>query len=169
MEKSVNAVIQAVYEEFSTLRVERFTIEELSDKSQIDKATIFAKIGTMEEVYKAVFKEMILKKVIKHSKTFEDLINNFVDYVSKNESFSLNMYFQSKTIIGCREAIELIDKLVIHYCGELKPSVRAYLIAGYINVIRIWYAELFYEVSDKATKEARTKLLMLHRNRYIIE
>ncbi len=158
-----NRVIQTVCNTLTTPRFERFTIYELSSKSDIDILTIYTEIGFMEDVYKTVFEEIILKNVTENSKTFEDIINNFINYVSNNKIFCLNLYKETEEKIVFQKIIKLLNDLIINYCEDTDSKDRLYLIVGYIRIFQQWSTERYYILSAEVIEEIRKNLLLNHK------
>jgi len=156
-------VIQTVCNILSTPGFERFTVYDLSNESKLDMLTIYTEIGFMEDVYKAVFEEVILKKVTENSETFEDVINNFINYVSENKTFCLNLYKQTEEVIRFKKVIELLNDLILDYCENTDSKERLYLIVGYIRIFQQWSTERYYILSNEVIEEIRKQLLLNHR------
>jgi len=158
-----NCVIQTVCNILSAPGFERFTVYDLSNESKLDMLTIYTEIGFMEDVYKAVFEEVILKKVTENSETFEDVINNFINYVSENKTFCLNLYKQTEEVIRFKKVIELLNDLILDYCENTDSKERLYLIVGYIRIFQQWSTERYYILSNEVIEEIRKQLLLNHR------
>jgi len=156
-------VIQTVCNILSAPGFERFTVYDLSNESKLDMLTIYTEIGFMEDVYKAVFEEVILKKVTENSETFEDVINNFINYVSENKTFCLNLYKQTEEVIRFKKVIELLNDLILDYCENTDSKERLYLIVGYIRIFQQWSTERYYILSNEVIEEIRKQLLLNHR------
>ena len=156
-------MIQTVCNILSTPGFERFTVYDLSNESKLDMLTIYTEIGFMEDVYKAVFEEVILKKVTENSETFEDVINNFINYVSENKTFCLNLYKQTEEVIRFKKVIELLNDLILDYCENTDSKERLYLIVGYIRIFQQWSTERYYILSNEVIEEIRKQLLLNHR------
>ena len=158
-----NCVIQTVCNILSTPAFERFTVYDLSSKSKLDILTIYTEIGFMEDVYKTVFDEVILKNVTENSETFEDVINNFINYVSENKTFCLNLYKQTEEVIRFKKVIELLNDLILNYCENTDSKERLSLIVGYIRIFQQWSTERYYILSNEVIEEIRKQLLLNHR------
>lgn len=158
-----NCVIQTVCNILSTPVFERFTVYDLSSKSKLDILTIYTEIGFMEDVYKTVFDEVILKNVTENSETFEDVINNFINYVSENKTFCLNLYKQTEEVIRFKKVIELLNDLILNYCENTDSKERLSLIVGYIRIFQQWSTERYYILSNEVIEEIRKQLLLNHR------
>ncbi|MFC6177577.1 TetR-like C-terminal domain-containing protein [Companilactobacillus huachuanensis] len=117
----------------------------------------------MEDVYKTVFEEIILKNVTENSKTFEDIINNFINYVSNNKIFCLNLYKETEEKIVFQKIIKLLNDLIINYCEDTDSKDRLYLIVGYIRIFQQWSTERYYILSAEVIEEIRKNLLLNHK------
>ncbi|AKP02284.1 hypothetical protein ABB44_00745 [Companilactobacillus farciminis] len=93
-------LIETIYQEFSSRRIEKFTLVELSQKATVCRSTIYNNFGSLEYVYKDLIEKVILKEITRDCQSYEELIKNLVTYIYDNKMLCLNLYRQTVPFIN---------------------------------------------------------------------
>lgn len=115
-------LIETIYQEFSSRRIEKFTLVELSQKATVCRSTIYNNFGGLEYVYKDLIEKIILKEITRDCQSYEELIKNLVTYIYDNKMLCLNLYHQIVPFINQehvhRQIVEDFGKVLIQYNQE---------------------------------------------------
>ena len=98
--KSPRKRYETIYQEFSSRRIEKFTLVELSQKATVCRSTIYNNFGSLEYVYKDLIEKVILKEITRDCQSYEELIKNLVTYIYDNKMLCLNLYRQTVPFIN---------------------------------------------------------------------
>lgn len=142
MEETINSVIRSIHNEFATTIVDhRLTFIELAKISKLDLNIVKDKFNSLDDFYTMIFEEVMFKEIIRDCSTFEDLINNFFDFVSTNKNFCLNLYYQTLQTLRYKTVIQLMNDLLLKYLNGCTAIVRVNLITMYIGILQEWFQE----------------------------
>lgn len=119
-------LIETTYREFSSRRIDKFTLVELAQKATVSRSTIYNNFGSLEYVYKDLIEKIILKEITRGCQSYEELIKNLVTYIYDNKMLCLNLYRQTIPFINQehvhRQIIEDFSKILIQYNQEKEVS-----------------------------------------------
>lgn len=93
MNKILNHLLQTMYEELTSRRIEQFDLTDLSRLSGIAEDTISHQFGNMEILYQQLFEKVILKRVGRACNTIYDFILSFISEAYNNQNLFLNLYY----------------------------------------------------------------------------
>lgn len=144
-------VLQAIYKEFSSRKVERFTLSDLSRISDVSRNSIYYNFECLDYVYKAAYEQMILTETIENSKTIEDFFTNLITCMAKNKNFCLSLYHCTSMIVDDKQLLTALNKILMYY-GERDYSNKEYLIMSFIYIIKAWL--------DKGLRGDEQKIIM---------
>ncbi|KRK91564.1 TetR/AcrR family transcriptional regulator [Companilactobacillus futsaii] len=128
-------LIETIYQEFSSRRIKKFTLVELSQKATVSRSTIYNNFGSLEYVYKDLIEKVILKEITRDCQSYEELINNLVAYIYNNKMLCLNLYRQTVPFIDqehiYRQIMEDFSQILIQYNHEKvisKVAMEAFIL-----------------------------------------
>lgn len=93
-------LIDTIYNEFSSRRIERFTLVELAQKATVSRSTIYNNFGGLEYVYKELAEKIFIEEIICDCRSHDELIKNLVAYIYDNKTLCLNLYHQTMPFIN---------------------------------------------------------------------
>ena len=88
-------LIETTYREFSSRRIDKFTLVELAQKATVSRSTIYNNFGGLEFVYKDLVEKIILEEITRDCRSYEEWIKNLVAYIYDNKLLCLNLYRQT--------------------------------------------------------------------------
>lgn len=139
MNLTAKHLIDTAYNEFSGHKVKRFTIMDLSRKSNVSRGTIYYHFECIDYLYKAIL-DKILEEVTKDCHSSDELLTRIVDYVDENKNLCLNLYYQSLITTRNEDLIKGLNQLILKY-DKADPSAQAErgrLIGGFLVILRDW-------------------------------
>ncbi|MQS76822.1 TetR/AcrR family transcriptional regulator [Companilactobacillus halodurans] len=131
-------LIQTVYQELSAKRIKRFTLTSLSKSSGVSRGTIYYYFDCIDDVYKEVFNQIILQEVLQNSQSFEDLISEFISFISENKTFCLNLYYLTRDLNRKNYLIKIFNEQLSEYKNEITLP-NHFIVGGFIHVLTMWF------------------------------
>lgn len=115
-------LIETTYREFSSRRIDKFTLVELAQKATVSRSTIYNNFGGLEFVYKDLVEKIILEEITRDCRSYEEWIKNLVAYIYDNKLLCLNLYRQTMPFINQehvhRRIMENFGKILVQYNQE---------------------------------------------------
>lgn len=141
MRTTVDHIIQTVYQELSSQRVEKFRMADLIMKSKVSKNTIYYYFDDLEDVYKESFERLILQKITHEATTFDEMVLNLVTFIANHKIFCLNFYeLTSATKNRGRYFEQILNEHLPKY-NIKNVSTNLHLAAGIANILRRWFED----------------------------
>lgn len=139
MNLTAKHLIDTAYKEFSSHRIEQFTIMDLSRKSKVSRGSIYYHFECIDCLYKAIL-DQIIEKVTDGCNSSDDLLIGIVNYIAENKNLCLNLYYQNVITVRDGDIIKELNKLILKYdkIDSSKKTERGYLIGVFLVIIRNW-------------------------------
>lgn len=134
MNLTIDSLVNSIYKELSTRRVNRFTMTDLMKASSVSRGTIYYYFNNIEDIYTAAFEKNILNRVIEESDSFTSFINKFISYIYENKTFSLNFYHLTEIKIRKEFLIEIFNNQLLRFKININPK-NLYVVSGFCFII----------------------------------
>jgi len=138
MNMTTNHLIQTICDEFSSRRIERFTLSDLAKLSGTSRGSIYYHFSSMDQLYKEILEQVILKEITDGCKTSDELFVRSVTYVMNNQNLCLNLYYQTVMLVNDEHRIKALNGLLMKY-DIADQSHQMYMIASFIYTFKNWF------------------------------
>lgn len=140
MNLTVNHLTQTVFNEFSRRKINKFSIKELSRTANLSRSTIYYYFEDINQVYKEVFYNIVLKEITDGCTSTDDFIKRTVNYIEEHKNFCLNLYYLTSLWRNHQHAINLLSEILPEIEGY-EESNNYNAITSYICTIDDWFKE----------------------------
>jgi len=138
MHLTMNHLIQTTCKEFSSRRIERFTLSDLAKLSGTSRGSIYYHFSSMEQLYKKVLESIILKEITDGCETSDELFIRSVTYVTNNQNLCLNLYYQTTMLVKDEHRSKVLNELLMKYDVDDQSS-QIYMMASFLYTFKNWF------------------------------
>lgn len=138
MNLTMNHLIQTICKEFSSHRIERFTLSDLAKLSGTSRGSIYYHFSSIDQLYKEVLENIILKEITDGCESSDELFVRSVTYIMENQNLCLNLYYQTAMLVKDEHRTKVLNELLMKY-DIADQSHQMYMIASFIYTFKHWF------------------------------
>lgn len=145
-----NHISKTIVQEFSKNKYTSFTIQDLSKIANLARSTVYYQFSSLSDVYRYILEENIMKKVFNDSKSWQNVVDFIVDYITENPNLCTNLYNQTLEAKRYEYCQKQIYNVICKYNGyytmfysfeelEIYNQELEYMVDGFIFTLEHWF------------------------------